>query len=226
MTTTRASKPSRGPSTGGVARVLAWALGVALVAGCGGTQPTLEAPAASSSSPPPRRPDAVVLEPPAAMPAVVPRAEAHGVVALREPPGADAIREIVQQLADAWEHASLEGLIALLTPDAGVLDARARGRGALVESWRQRLHAHEYGRLSGTELLRADRVERWTWDELGASDAPPRPADMKPDEIYLRVPVEVTHLQNEKLFDDVIVLVVRLEDGRYRISQYGEIELP
>jgi hypothetical protein len=168
----------------------------------------------------------VVVEPPAAMPGVVPRAEAHGVVALREPPGGDALRDVVQQLADAWEHASLEGLTALLTADAGALDARARGRGPLVEGWRQRLHAHEYARLAGAELLRADRIERWTWDELGASDAPSRPADMRADEVYVRVPVEVTHLQNEKLFDDVIVLVLRLEDGRYRIAQYGEIELP
>ncbi|MGH7297438.1 MAG: hypothetical protein ACRELB_21055, partial [Polyangiaceae bacterium] len=153
-------------------------------------------------------------------------AEARGVVALREPPGGDALRDVVQQLADAWEHASLEGLMALLTSDAGALAGRGRGRGALVESWRQRLHAHEYARLAGMELLRADRVERWTWDELGASDAPARPADMRPDEIYVRVPVEVTHLQNEKLFDDVIVLVLRLEDGHYRIAEYGEVEAP
>ena len=197
-----------------------------LATACGGGQPTLQAPASASSAPPPRRPDAVVLEPPAAMPSVLPRAEAHGVVALREPPGTDSVRDLVQQLADAWEHASLEGLIALLTTDAGALDTRARGRGALVESWRQRLHAHEYARLAGTELFRPDRVERWSYDELGASDAPARPADMRPDEIILRIPVEVTHVQNEKLFDDFVVLVVRLEDGRYKISQYGEIEAP
>lgn len=191
---------------------------------CGGAQSSLQAP--SSDEPPPRRPDAVVVEPPAAMPSALPRAEARGVVALREPLAGDALRDVVQQLADAWQRASLESLVALLTNDAGTIDGRARGRGPLIEGWRQRLHAHEYARLAGVELLRADRIERWTWDELGTSDAPARPADMHPDEVYVRVPVEVTHLSNEKIFDDVIVLVLRLEDGRYKIAAYGEIETP
>ena len=128
---------------------------------CGGGQNALRAPA-SSDEPPPRRPDAVVVEPPAAMPGTLPRAEARGVVALREPLPGGALREVVQQLAEAWQHGSLEALVALLTSDAGTLDGRARGRGPLVESWRQRLHAHEYARLAGVELFRADRIERWT----------------------------------------------------------------
>jgi hypothetical protein len=158
------------------------------------------------------------------MPAPAGHAEARGVVALREPLAGDAVRDSVHQLAEAWQHGSLEALVAMLTSDAGPIEARARGRGPLVESWRQRLRAHEYSRLDGAELLRPERVERWTWDELGASDAPARPVDMRPDEVYVRAPVEQTRLGNEKVFDDVIVLVLRLEDGRYKIAAYGETE--
>ncbi|HEY1695637.1 MAG TPA: hypothetical protein VGG39_25895 [Polyangiaceae bacterium] len=193
-------------------------------AACGGAPSAVEAPA--SSSPPPRRPDAVVVEPPPAIPAPVAHADARGVVSLREPLGGDALRDVVEQLADAWQRGSLEALVALLTSDAGTLDGRTRGRGPLVEGWRQRLHAHEYARLAGTELFRLDRVERWTWDELGASDAPARPSAMRPDEIYVRIPVEVTHIANEKVFDDVVVMVLRLEEGKYKIAGYGEQETP
>ena len=156
------------------------------------------------------------------MPAPAARAEARGVVALREPLASDAIHDVVEQLMDAWKKQSLEALVALLTSDAGPIEARGRGRGPLVEAWRQRLHAHEYGRLAGVEIARADRIERYAFDELGAADAPARPPDMRADEIYVRVPLEVTHVAGEKLFEDVIVLLLRREEGRYRIAGYGE----
>ena len=219
MTTTRASRLCKAFASAAIA----WA--VATI-GCGAVQPpTVDAPGvAASAETPPRRPDAVVVEPPAALPSAAAHAEARGVVALREPLAGDALREAVLQVAEAWQLGSLEALVALLTSDAGAIEARSRGRGPLVESWRQRLRAHEYGRLAGVELLRPERIERWSWDELGASDAPARPADMRPDEVYVRAPLEVTRLANEKVFDEVMVLLVRLEDGRYKVSAYGEIE--
>jgi hypothetical protein len=195
---------------------------------CGAARPptTVEAPGAAPSAEGStrRRPDAVVLEPPAALPSPASHAEARGVVSLREPLAGDALREIVLQVTAAWQLGSLEALVGLLTTDAGPIDARVRGRGPLVEGWRQRLRAHEYTRLAGVELVRAERIERWSWDELGASDAPARPADMRPDEVYVRAPLEVTRLANEKVFEDVIVLLVRLEDGHYRVSAYGEAD--
>jgi hypothetical protein len=203
-------------------------LGLAFLVACAGARPAVvDAPGASASAAsPPRRPDAVVVEPPAALPAVAARAPARGVIALREPMAGDAVSAVVEQVAEAWQLGSLEGLLAPLTGDAGPLEARARGRAALVEGWRQRLHAHEYARLAGVDLFRPERMERWTWDELGSSDAPARPADMRPDELYVRAPFEVTHIANEKVFGDVMVLVLRPEDGRYKVSAYGEIDSP
>lgn len=226
MTTTRASKLCRAFGKAFARAVVVWAVASAGSIGCGAAPPaTVDAPgAAGSSEPPPRRPDAVVVEPPAALPVAAVHAEARGVVALREPLAGDALRETVLQVAAAWQLGSLEALVALLTNDAGAIEARARGRGPLVEGWRQRLRAHEYVRLAGVELVRPERIERWSWDELGASDAPARPADMRPDEVYVRAPLEVTRLANEKVFDEVMVLLVRLEDGRYKVSAYGEIE--
>ena len=199
-----------------------------LSVGCGAAQPAaVDVPGLATSSSSEallRRPDAVVVEPPAAMPTVTARAPARGVVALREPLAGDAVQAVMQQVTDAWQQGSLEALVGVLTSDAGPIEARGRGRGPLIESWRQRLHAHEYTRLAGLDLIRPERVERWTWDELGASDGPARPADMRPDELYVRAPVEVTHLGNEKVFEDVIVLLLRPEDGRYKVSAYGEVE--
>jgi hypothetical protein len=196
-------------------------LASAVVWGCAGAPPSLEAPVASAE-PPPRRPDGVVVEPPPALPPPVARAAARGVIALREPLAGDAVREAVMQVVAAWERGSLEALVALLTVDAGPVEARGRGRGPLVEAWRQRLRAHEYGRLAGLEVVRPERIERWTWDELSAPGTPGRPADMRPEEVLVRVPIETTHVAGEKLFDDVMVLVLRREEGKYRVAGYGE----
>ncbi|HEX8793699.1 MAG TPA: nuclear transport factor 2 family protein, partial [Polyangiaceae bacterium] len=119
---------------------VAAACALLLTAACAPAVPALQAPSASAE-PPPRRPDAVVVEPPPAMPVPAVHAEAQGVVALREPLSSDAVVDVVRALLDAWQRESLDALGALLTPDAGPIDSRARGRAALVESWRQRMRA-------------------------------------------------------------------------------------
>jgi len=163
-----------------------------------------------------------VLEPPPAIPQAVTVADARGVVALRASLSGDAIRDCVRELLDAWQRASLDTLSSLLAEGAGPIEARARGPGALVEAWRQRLRAHEYKRLEGLDLARLDRVEHYAFGELGGPDSPARPADMHPDEIFVRVPLEVTQVAGEKLFEPTIVLLVRAEHGKARITAYGE----
>ncbi len=169
-----------------------------------------------------RRPDAVVLEPRFALPNPATRAEARGVVSLRAPLTAEAVLAVVQSLLAAWQRASLESLVALLASDAVPMEAPGRGRPELIESFRQRLQAHDYARLAGVELVHSERVEHWDWDELGPRDTPARPPDMQRDETYVRVPMEVTHESGETLFGDTILLVLRLEAGRLVIASYAE----
>lgn len=194
--------------------------GTARVAG----EPRERLPVGDAERAIPRRPDAVVIEPPAAMPDPAERARAQGVVALRPPLGVDAVRDVVLAVVDAWLTESADRLAALLTDDAGPIEARSRGRAVLIDSWRQRMHAHEYHRLAGVELVRPDRIERSFWDDLSAADAPARPSDMRKDELYVRVPFEVTRFAGEQLFGDRMLLLLRREDGKYKIAAYGESE--
>jgi hypothetical protein len=165
----------------------------------------------------------VLLERPTAMPSAAARADARGTVALRQPVSGDAVRDLVRAVMDAWQHESIDGLFALLAPDAAALDSRAHGRTGLVESFRQRLHAREYKKLEGVELYRPERVEHYAWDELGGPDAPSRPPDvMREEDVLVRVPLEVWQLGGEKYFEGVIVLVARIEGGKLKIVGYGE----
>jgi hypothetical protein len=195
------------------------AVGAAGALGCAVTQP---APPAQSLA---HVPDGVVLEGPASWPSPVARGEARGVVSLREAPAAGAVIELLQAFVDAWEHDSLDALSSLLTTDAGPLEGRARGRGALVESWRQRLRAHSYARFAGVELVRNERIQRWSESDLGAAGAPPRPPEMSPDEVFVRAPLEATRLAGERVFGDVFEMVLREQDGKLKIAAYREVDL-
>jgi hypothetical protein len=166
----------------------------------------------------------VVLEPEPALPVVTARGASGGVLVLRVPLGRDAVADLVRLFVDAWQRESIDTLIGLLTPDAGPIDARGRGSRSLVEGWRQRLRAHGYARLAGVEIVRPDRIERWEPDELGVAGAPARPADMRPGELLVRVPVEVPSVSGERLFGDQIVMIVRPEDGSLKIAAYGETD--
>jgi hypothetical protein len=178
------------------------------------------------SEPVSRRPDAVVVEPPPAIPEAVERADARGVVVLRAPLGGDAVRDLVMAVVGAWQNESIEQLVALLTTDAGPIESRTRGRAALVEAWQKRLHAYEYRRLAGLDLVHVERIERYGWDDLSPPDSPARPPDMRRDELFVRVPVEVTRVAGERVFGDVVLFLLRREDGRYKIAAYGEAEVP
>lgn len=173
---------------------------------------------------PPRRPDGVVMEPPPALATATEHGEARGVVVLRQPLGSDSIASVVEDLIEAWRRESPEALGELLTPDAGPIEGRSRGRAALVEGFRQRMRAHEYGRLAGVSLVRPENIARYDWDNLSAPGAPPRPPEMRPEEVYVRIPLEMTRVAGERLFGDVIVLLLGRDGRRYRIAAYGEVD--
>jgi hypothetical protein len=196
----------------------------AALAGCA-APPQVQAPHADTiETPPPRRPDAVLLEPAPARPVPSSHADARGVVALRQPPGADAVAAVVSAWIDAWQRESLDALADLLSPDAVALDGQSRGHAALVDSLRQRLQAHDYGRLGGLDLVRSDRIERFMYDDFDASGAPPRPSEMQRDDLYVRVPLEVVRVAGERFFGDALVFVLRTDTNKLRIAAYGETD--
>ncbi len=231
-TKTRASKLSR------PARAIARATGAAAIVwvlGCGHAGAAPVAAPGSAIEPPRgdasaralvRAPDGVVLDTPPVLPEPLARSAAQGVVSLREPPGQDAIAALVQAFLDGWRRESLETLLGLATADAGLIDGPDHGHAALIESWRQRLRAHDYGRLASAEIVLPERIERWEWDELGTPPRPPRPTGMRSGEVLVRAPLEVTRVAGERVFGDVLLMVLRRQDGSLRIAGYSEVDAP
>jgi hypothetical protein len=174
----------------------------------------------------PRRPDGVVVESSPAIPSAVERAEARGVVALREPIGPERVREVVLAISDAWKRGSLDALRELLTPDAVDLDAAKGGRTVLLDRWKERLRAFYLDHLPGGSLFALDRLVHYSYDDMSVDGAPPRPAPMRPGDVYVRVPFEGTQLGSDRVFGEVLVLVLRREGEQTRVAGYGETAEP
>lgn len=216
----------RAPRPGIVFRVSCAAV-IALGFGCGRAEPPPLSPSLTDSAvarPESRAPDGVLVDAPTVVPTPLARDSARGVVALREPPAQDAVVELVRTFLDGWQRESLETLLGLATTDAGLIDGPDHGHAALVDSWRQRLRAHDYGRLAGAEMVLPERIERWEWDELGTPPKPPRPWGMRPGELLVRAPLEVTRVAGERVFGDVVMMVLRRQDGTLRIAGYSETD--
>jgi hypothetical protein len=192
-----------------------------LVLGCG---PRPQPPAAIEIPPEgsPRHPDGVLIEPPTAIPPATDRAPARGVVALREPLADEAIKEVVRLYVRAWvseDHAALQ---QLLTLDAVSLDPGHMARGPLLDAWTHRMHTYDYKKLAGQDVARFERIERYEYAEVGVPGAPARPAEMRPGDALVRVPIATPRLGAEQLFPELLVLLLRREEGRYRIAGVGE----
>ncbi len=164
----------------------------------------------------PRHPDGVALEPPPALPPATDRANAAGVVALREPLADKDVEDVVRAYVRGFEREDIEALRALLSPDAAPL-GRVGGRQQLVDLWMMKMKSFEYQKLAGTEVVRYSQIERYTYEALGNPGAPPRPAEMRPGDLYVRVPIASSRIGTE-FFGDVIVLLLRREEGRLKIA--------
>lgn len=188
----------------------------ALASSCGrsgGLETATEMPVAR------RRPDGVVLETTPAMPVAVDRAPAIGIIALREPLADKDVDDVVRAYLRAFEREDIDELVQLLAQDASPL-GRAGGKNQLIELWRTKMKSFEYHKLGGAEVARFARLEKLAYDEFGVSGVPsrPRPAEMRSGDLYVRVPIATPRIGTDPLFGDVLVLLLRREDGCLKVA--------
>ena len=184
------------------------------VVACGGAG-TLET--ATEMPKAPRHPDGVVLEPPTALPAASDRAAAAGIVALREPLADKDVEDVVRAYVRGFEREDVDALVQLLAQEASPL-GRAGNKNQLVDLWRTKIKNFEYQKLAGVEVARFAQIEKYAYETLGASGAPSRPTEMRVGDLYVRVPIATPRVGSDQLFGDILVLLLRREDGRLKIA--------
>ncbi len=168
-----------------------------------------------------------MLDPPPAVPAAAEQASARGVVALREPVGETEALKAVHDFIQAFVRADKDGLRQQLADRATQLDTHGAGSAESLRAFFElRLRSFDYTRLAGTEVYRADQVEHYAYDELGGGGSRPRPAEMREGDLLVRVPILTPRVGNDRLFGDVVVLLLRRDEGRFKIAGYGEDATP
>jgi hypothetical protein len=205
------------------AAVVALTLAV-LLAGCAGRAPLTTAVELPSL---PRHPDGVMLDPPAAVPVALERASARGVVALREPAGEEDALRAVHDFVQGFVRGDKGAIHQMLADHATQLDSRGFGTAeSLGAFFDLRLRSFDYTKLAGTEVYRADQVEHYAYEELGGGGGRPRPGEMREGDVLVRVPILTPRVGNDRLFGDVVVLLLRREEGRFKLAGYGEDSSP
>ena len=139
-------------------------------------------------------------------------------MALREPLADKDVEEVARAYLRAFEREDEPALVQLLAQEASSLGRPGSSRQQLVEIWRTKLKSFEYQRLAGLEVARLSQMERHTFETLGLPGAPPRPPEMRPGDLYVRIPISTPRVGSEQLFGDVLVLLLRREDGRLKIA--------
>lgn len=171
---------------------------------------------------PKRKPDGVLLEPSPAIPPAAIRAEASGVVALEPGLSRKELGALVDRLMAGFESEQPERVLELLLVDAVDLVTHG-GRDTIAASLRARFAARDYGKIRGLEVAHVDRAEVREYEDLPAAGARARPHEMLPGDLLLRVPMTAPLSNGERLFDDVLLLLLRRDArGQLRIAGIGE----
>ena len=81
--------------------------------------------------------------------------------------------------------------------------------------------------LRSADVARVERMERFDYDDLSSITSPRRPEDMQPGDVLLRVPLTAPLDRNgNKLFHDVLLMVLRPSARKIRVAGVGELDAP
>ena len=177
--------------------------------------------AVEASAEAPRRPPGVAVDPRTDLPAPSRVATVEpGVVVLATPHDLNAAVELVAAFFRAITLESGEALDYVLSSDASL--ESSSGRHPARNAWRSRFTQFDYGALRATPLYRAGDIETYRGNDQAALGLSRRLPPMQPDDVFIRVHLDVTHVSKTRLFADEIGFLLRPAGASYRISALSE----
>jgi hypothetical protein len=176
----------------------------------------------------PRQPDGVVIDAEPTVPRAVESSAARGVISLKEPLGDAVVRGAVEAFFVPFTSHDPEAVDGVLSHSARLLDSHGASSFAVV---RDELLRRVAGfKAAGVTSVHIDSIERFDFGDLGENGGHPRPPEMRKGEVLVRVHVTTPHPTGDRLFADVVVLLLRWdeEDGpgkaRLKVAGFDEQE--
>jgi hypothetical protein len=169
----------------------------------------------------PRRPPGVAVDLRTELPAPSRVAAVEpGVIVLSTPRDLNAAADLVAAFFRAITLESGEALDRVLSSDASL--ESSSGRHPARNAWRSRFTQFDYGALRATPLYRAGDLETYRGNDREALGLSRRLPPMQPDDVFIRVHLDVTHVSKTRLFADEIGFLLRPAGASYRISTLSE----
>jgi hypothetical protein len=169
----------------------------------------------------PRRPPGVAVDPRTELPAPSRVATVEpGVLVLSTPHDLNAAADLVAAFFRAITLESGEALDRVLSSDASL--ESSSGRHPARNAWRSRFTQFDYGALRATPLYRAGDLETYRGNDQAALGLSRRLPPMQPEDVFIRVHLDVTHVNKTRLFADEIGFLLRPAGAGYRISTLSE----
>jgi hypothetical protein len=175
----------------------------------------------------PRRPDGVAVDLQGSMPPASTRAATQdGLVALREPVDMTGALQPVRQFFESVSREDGVAMRGLLTFDAqSFMPSGPGSSGMRVEdAWDRRFSKFDYKATGPEPVYRETSVETYRYKDLDEAegDRPQRPMVMDPQDVLIRVPIEIRRVGVDRVFGDEILFVVRRVEGAFRIRALVE----
>lgn len=206
-------------------RLLALTLASGLLA-CGASSRPPSYPTTDRHEEARRLPDGVALDPLSAPTPPTSRGESPspGPVALRPPLPIEAAVGVLRRSLEAITQQDMAALQPLLAPRGAWLNPQSNTSAPLATHFRERIRRLDYGQLTGIPLIREADAEVYTADDLAGAPPgrPPRPQEMKPEDVLLKVRILTPRLGADRLFGDELLVLLRPEQGSYQILRWQE----
>lgn len=178
-----------------------------------------------------RKPDGVLVEPTPAMPSPEERGTTQaGVLALRQPIGDEQIAEVVKKYIRAFVDNDSSAFGELFENDAVMFadNGRSTARTTITQNFSERVRQHRAEYRLYPDVARLDRIMQWSSEDLGPHTDPPRPNEMKPGDVYARVPMQSPLSQaGDPLYKNTLVILLRRgPDRQLKIAGIAETDQP
>lgn len=169
----------------------------------------------------PRRAPGVAIDPELELPEAAPRGSSESTLMVLSAPR--DLKQATEMVAAYFRAITLESSEALeLVLSSEALLESSSGRSPARAAWRSRFAQFDYQSLRSASLYRDADLETYRGSDQPELALQRHLPEMRDDEVFVRVRLDVTEVQKTRLFADEIGFLIRPRGDGYQIVKISE----